>query len=68
MERTESEASDPKWRKSSRSVGNGACVEVAARLSGVAVRDSVIGDTSPVLSCADHTWTAFTRKIKDGLH
>lgn len=65
MKSAESEASGSNWRKSSRSVGNGACVEVATQAGAVGVRDSVIGDTSPVLSYAPQAWAAFIGDIRD---
>lgn len=66
------------WRKSTYSTANGACVEfrrasqcnggtcteVAVCPDGVLVRDSQLGDGSPVLSFGAGAWQAFTRHIK----
>ena len=53
------------WRTSTRSGGNGNCVEVAANLSGVvAVRDSK-DRTGPVLIFDYADWKAFTVQLSD---
>ncbi|WP_248958814.1 DUF397 domain-containing protein [Sphaerisporangium perillae] len=56
-----------RWRKSSRSGGDGGeCVEVATGLPGaVAVRDSK-NPHGPVLVCAPGEWRAFVGGVKGG--
>ena len=52
------------WRKSSHSMQNGECGEVAAVAKGqVAVRDSK-DVNGPVLTFAPGTWAQFVRSIK----
>lgn len=46
------------WRTSSRSSGNGNCVEVATGAASVAVRDSK-DRGGPVLAFAGRAWHAF---------
>ncbi|MGI8449245.1 MAG: DUF397 domain-containing protein [Streptosporangiaceae bacterium] len=54
------------WRTSTRSGGNGNCVEVAANLHGVvAVRDSK-DRTGPILIFGHADWEAFTAKLRGG--
>jgi hypothetical protein len=51
------------WRTSTRSGGNGNCVEVATNLNGViAVRDSK-DRTGPVLIISHADWKAFTVRL-----
>ncbi|MEU7027186.1 DUF397 domain-containing protein [Streptomyces sp. NPDC046275] len=48
------------WRKSSYSGSEGgACVEVAAHPAAVHLRDSKLGETSPVLTVSPAAWSAF---------
>ncbi|MEV1289389.1 DUF397 domain-containing protein [Micromonospora sp. NPDC049679] len=53
------------WIKSSRSSGNGQCVEVAGLAEGVGVRDSKDAD-GPVLVFNERMWTAFVTSLGDG--
>jgi hypothetical protein len=54
------------WRKSTRSIGNGQCVEAARMTDGrFVMRDSM--DTSgPVILFSQREWRVFVRDIKDG--
>ena len=51
------------WRKAQASIGNGACVEVAAFPGGVAVRDSK-DPGGPVLVCSAAQWQVFLRDLR----
>jgi len=56
---------DATWRKSLRSVSNGACVEVAPTMASVIVRDSV-DPSGPVIRYSAGTWRAFIADAKTG--
>ncbi|WP_433562077.1 DUF397 domain-containing protein [Nocardia sp. CA-151230] len=59
--------SDARWFKSSKSQGGEACVEAAHLHSGrVAVRDSKLGESSPVLVFDGHAWDRFAGAVKAG--
>ncbi|WP_200211828.1 DUF397 domain-containing protein [Micromonospora coerulea] len=49
----------PRWRKSSHSGDEGACVEMAVLATAVAVRDSK-DPTGPTLVFSPAAWAAFT--------
>ncbi len=51
------------WKKSSRSYGNGACVETARLASAIGVRDSKNPD-GPALFFTPVEWAAFMAGVK----
>lgn len=53
------------WRKASRSVGNGECVEISSHLGRVSIRDSK-NPEGPVLSYSAKTFQAFLDTAKRG--
>jgi hypothetical protein len=56
---------DMSWFKSTRSAGNGACVEVAFADGLVGVRDSK-DPHGPVLAFTGNSWTRFVQLVSDG--
>ena len=52
------------WKKSSRSSGNGQCVEIAHLDDAVAVRDSK-NPTGPALTFSPDAWAAFLLAVKN---
>ena len=58
--------STPAWMKSSRSTGNGACVEVKSpAVESVVVRDSK-DPQGPVLTFSPDEWSAFVTDVDGG--
>lgn len=57
---------DLAWRKSSYSEGLNNCVEVAVRDDVVHVRDSKLGDASPVLTFTRMQWRALIEGVRAG--
>ena len=53
------------WRTSSRSSGNGQCVEVAITSEGVAVRDTK-NRGGGIQTYTHLEWAAFVEGVKDG--
>jgi hypothetical protein len=51
------------WRKASRSVANGACVEVGSASARVLVRDSV-NPSVTVIAYAPEAWRGFIGSVK----
>jgi Domain of unknown function (DUF397) len=58
---------DAAWRKSRRSVNNGACVEVALAREGIMVRDSV-DPAGSMVQYTPHIWRSFIAATKLGSH
>lgn len=56
-------AAEKRWRTSTRSSGNGACVEVAGTATGVAVRDSKDRD-GPILLFPARAWQRFVDSLR----
>jgi Domain of unknown function (DUF397) len=54
------------WRTSTYSAYNGACVEAGNGPAVVGVRDSKLGEQSPVLVFGAGAWKAFTERLKAG--
>ena len=54
-----------RWVRVSR-CDHGQCVEVARGPDGVYVRDSKLGDASPVLGFTNAEWEAFVAGVKRG--
>jgi hypothetical protein len=53
-----------RWVKSSRSTGGNGCVEGRLVDVGVAVRDSKLGEASPVLEFSSTAWAALIAQVK----
>jgi Domain of unknown function (DUF397) len=55
------------WAKSSYSANTDSCVEVAPLPDGgMLIRDSKLGDASPVLRFTAAEWRAFVAGVRDG--
>ena len=54
------------WFTSSYSSGSAECVEVAYLPGHRLVRDSKLGDASPILAISPTEWSAFTAVVKAG--
>ncbi|GAA1708579.1 DUF397 domain-containing protein [Fodinicola feengrottensis] len=52
------------WRKSSRSGNTASCVEAGNASAVVAVRDTKLGESSPVLRFAPEQWRTFVSSTK----
>lgn len=52
------------WRKSERSNGQGACVEVGHVRSRVAVRDTTQHGRGPLLAFTPEDWRRFTTELR----
>lgn len=56
---------DLQWRKARRSVGNGACVEVAPLDGQILIRDSQ-NLSGPIIRYSEPSWCAFIAGAKAG--
>jgi hypothetical protein len=55
-----------KWRKSTYSGQNGSCVELATTADGIAMRDSKLGEDSPILHFTRRELAAFLAGARAG--
>jgi hypothetical protein len=51
------------WRKSSKSTATGGCVEARKHGAKVQVRDTKLGESSPVLEFTEHEWNSFLHGV-----
>jgi hypothetical protein len=63
MSLTSLEVRNLQWRKAKRSAGNGACVEVAAAIGHILVRDSKDQD-GPMVGYPTGSWREFISDVK----
>lgn len=54
---------DPVWRKASRSLNQGECVEIAAIANTIGIRDSK-NTQSPVLTFTRREWRSFVQTAR----
>jgi hypothetical protein len=54
------------WTKSSHSAANCSCIE-ARQHGNVQLRDSKLGDNSPILTFHPTQWAAFVDAVKQGV-
>lgn len=64
MGRDRLEYAGARWFTSSYSAGDAQCVEVAFLPGHRLVRDSKLGDASPVLAVSPAEWSVFTAVVK----
>ncbi len=66
MTRANSPVTIDGWRKSSHSMNNGNCAEGGNCAHGVAVRDTTLAPSSPVLVFRPGEWRRFLGRVKAG--
>ncbi|HEU5128395.1 MAG TPA: DUF397 domain-containing protein [Glycomyces sp.] len=54
------------WQKSSRSQPQGNCVELRQRADAVQIRDTKLGDASPVFDLDSETYASLIEGLKRG--
>lgn len=57
---------DEQWRKATRSNNNGACAQVRKIDDVIQVRDSKLGEASPILGFNEVEWAAFLDGARKG--